>query len=169
MIVVAIFALIIVLIVWAILPRYNRLYRLKNAVNRERSNVLVQLQRRHDLVDNLAELVHAYTVYESVAIPTVIAQRYREGGALRLLALAEQYPNLKADSNYLQLSRDLRDTENRISIARSSLNEAAKQFNDMRNTFPDIILLGWLFKAESYFQGTSDMATPFSAERHFSR
>ena len=154
---------------WMMIPRYNRLRKLKNAVERERSGVSIQIQRRHDLIDNLAEFVRAYSVYEGTAMNTAVAQRYQSGGVRRLLAVVEQYPNLRANSSFIQLARDLADTENKLANARNRFNQSVRNHNDVRNTFPDLIILGWFFRKERYFETDPEALTPFDARRYFNR
>ena len=160
---------ILAVLLWISIPRYNKLRKLKNIVEQERSKVLVQLQRRHDLIDNLVVLVREYARYEGVTISTAIAQRHQPGGVPRLLALAERYPNLRASSNYIQLARDLTASETQIAATRHRLNQAVTNFNNVRNVFPNIILMGWIFRQEKYFETTPGITEPFSARRPFGR
>ena len=149
--------------------------RLKNEVEKEQSNVWVQLKRRYDLVDNLVNVVNAYTAHERGTITSAIQLRSgptpiyptndysNDGGSALdtrgLLALVEGYPDLKASANFTALAKDLEQTESEIVIARERFNMVVKDYNDERSTFPNVVLLGWLFRAEKYFEYSPELAT----------
>ena len=149
---------------------YNGLVRARNETKNAWSQIDVQLKRRHDLIPNLVETVKGYASHESktlesvvaarqqaVAAPTVDARIAAEGqlsGALsRLLVVSEQYPDLKANTNFLALQEELSSTENKISFARQAYNDAATTYNTRIETFPSNIIAGnFGFKPEPLFQ-----------------
>jgi LemA protein len=153
---------------------FNRLVRLRNQVRVAWSDVDVQLQRRHDLVPPLVRTVKAYAAHESGLLERVAGERRaalsatsapdREtseaalGQSLaRLIAVAESYPDLKASGNFMQLSRQLVDTENLIQHARRFYNGSVRQYNTAIERFPAVLaarLLG--FKPAAFFAADDD-------------
>ncbi len=149
---------------------FNRLVTLRNASKNAFAQIDVQLTRRHDLIPNLVETAKGYLKHERETLEAVIAARNvavaglkaaaadpasaaamqklssAEGalnGALgRLFALAEAYPDLKANQNMMQVSEELTSTENRVSFARQAYNDAVMEFNNARETFPNSIVAG---------------------------
>jgi hypothetical protein len=132
---------------------YNSLIGLKNRVSQGWSNVDVQLKRRHDLIPNIVEVIegvrgHEKEVQESVADLRKQAMATEPGAegpdpeacSGRLLALMEQYPELKANENFMQLQKQLSETEQRIALARSYFNDLAMFYNNRREVFPDRFL-----------------------------
>jgi LemA protein len=162
-------ALLIALVAFAIVI-YNRLITLRNRVKNAFAQIDVQLTRRHDLIPNLVETVKGYIKHERETLEAVIKARNTaasllrtaaadptrgesvtqlagaEGalsGALgRLFALAEAYPDLKANQNMMQLSEELTSTENRVAFARQNYNDAVMDYNNARETFPNSIVAG---------------------------
>ncbi|MFP8834980.1 LemA family protein [Hydrogenophaga sp. XSHU_21] len=160
-------ALLLVVFFWAV-GAYNRLTRLRNAVANAFGQIDVQLKRRHDLVPNLVEVARKYLAHESQTLEAVIAARNQArsaeqaatagplsaalvgnlsgaesllGGALgRLMAVVEDYPDLKADQTMRELSEELASTENRIGFARQAFNDQALDFNDAAMQFPTLIV-----------------------------
>ena len=153
---------------------YNRLIRDRNRVNAAWSDIDVQLQRRHDLIPQLVKAVDQYAGYERATLEAVTnlraqamqisdvtelgdAEEELSAGVRRLLAVAEQYPDLKANENFLNLQTELADTENYLQFARRYYNGSVRQFNTRSETVPDNIIAGWFgFAPRSYFQKTSD-------------
>ena len=153
---------------------YNRLIRDRNRVNAAWSDIDVQLQRRHDLIPQLVKAVDQYAGYERATLEAVTNLRARamqisdvtelgdaeeelSAGVQRLLAVAEQYPDLKANENFLNLQTELAETENYLQFARRYYNGSVRQFNTRTETVPDNIIAGWFgFTSRSYFQKTSD-------------
>ena len=153
---------------------YNRLIRDRNRVNAAWSDIDVQLQRRHDLIPQLVKAVDQYAGYERATLEAVTnlraqamqisdvtelgdAEEELSAGVQRLLAVAEQYPDLKADQNFLNLQTELAETENYLQFARRYYNGSVRQFNTRTETVPDIMIAGWFgFTRRSYFQKTSD-------------
>ncbi len=164
-------SVLFILIVMAIMI-YNRLVQLSVGYTNGFAQIDVQLRRRHDLIPNLVEIAKGYMAHESKTLEAVIAARNvasaglkaaaanpgdpaalsalqgSEGqltGALgRLFAVAEAYPDLKANQNMLQLTEELTTTENRISFARQAFNDAVMTFNAYRRSFPPIFF-AWIF------------------------
>lgn len=136
---------------------FNELVMARNRARTAWADIDVQLQRRHDLIPQLAATVKGYAAYEQATLKAVIELRTRaqatasveqrgqvEGElgtqVAQLLALQERYPELKASANFLQLQHDLVDTEDRLQAARSAYNEAARVYNTQIETFPDALL-----------------------------
>jgi LemA protein len=156
---------------WAI-GIYNTLARGRVGVQGAWADIDVQLKRRHDLIPNLVETVKGYAKHEREALEAVIAARARavsagpidekiaaEGGlsaALgRLMAVAEAYPDLKANTNFMQLQGELTSTENIISGARNGYNNAAGGYNQTLVQFPTNLVAGLFgFKAMPFFEVT---------------
>ena len=163
-----------VLIVLAALPlggcSYNRFVGQEEAVKAQWAQVQNQLQRRNDLIPNLVETVKGYASHERETFEAVIQARTRAQGASnpqeataaegllgqalgRLFALAEAYPDLKADANFRQLQDELSETENRIAVSRQIYNDAALTYNNSIQVFPGVLLAGpFGFKAKEYFE-----------------
>jgi LemA protein len=149
---------------------YNRLVSLRQTVNQAWSDITVQLKQRHDLVPNLVETVKGYAAHERGTLDAVVkarnaavsaagpeAQAQAEGllsGALRqLFALAEAYPDLKANQNFLRLQADLADIENKIAAARRFFNNAVQEYNASIQQFPAVLLAGpFGFTDRTYFE-----------------
>ena len=146
---------IIVLVVVYLIFLYNRLVALRQTVNQSWSDISVQLKQRHDLVPNLVETVKGYASHEKSTFEMVVnarnaavaaqgpaAQAQAENmltGALRqLFALAEAYPDLKANQNFLQLQSELADLENKIAASRRFFNNAVSEFNAAIQAFPAV-------------------------------
>lgn len=138
---------------------YNRLVRLRNGVEGAWSGIEVELNRRWDLIPNLVQTVKGYAAHESSTLEAVTAARQAGvaakgveaaakaeagiAGALRqLFALAESYPELKADENFRQLQSDLEETENRVAFSRQYYNEAVQRYANARQTFPSNLVAG---------------------------
>jgi LemA protein len=135
---------------------YNTLVSLRQRCRQAFSDIDVQLKQRHDLVPNLVETVKGYAAHERGTLDAVVkarnealaahgpqAQAAAEGvlsGALgRLLALAEAYPDLKANQNFQQLQSELSDLENKIAAARRFFNNASAEYNAARESFPAVL------------------------------
>jgi LemA protein len=149
---------------------YNRMVALRQTVNQAWADISVQLKQRHDLVPNLIETVKGYAAHERGTLDAVVqarnaavaaagpeAQAKAENmltGALRqLFALAEAYPNLKANENFLRLQSDLADLENKIAAARRFFNNAVQEFNSAIQQFPMVLIAGPLgFTDRTFFE-----------------
>jgi LemA protein len=144
------------LVLWGVLI-FNRLVRDRNQVRSAWSDIDVQLTRRHDLVPQLVDAVRAYANYERATLSAVTELRTRaeaagslrdkarledemQAGLHRLIALAESYPELKADGNFLQLQRDLVETEDHLQYARRFYNGAVRIYNTRIESFPEMLV-----------------------------
>jgi LemA protein len=152
--------IVVILLVWAI-ATYNRLVRLRNQVESSWAQIDVQLKRRHSLIPNLVETVKGYASHERGTLEAVInarnmavqvgnagpAQQGEAEGVLtqalgRLFALAEAYPNLKANENFIALQNELGNTENKIADARQFYNSAIQTLNNAAQSFPTNLIAG---------------------------
>ena len=167
-ILVALAALVVIL--------YNRLVRSRNRVDSAWSDIDVQLQRRHDLVPRLVTAVDQYAKYERATLEAVTELRaeamqqadVRARGKVeeqlgvgigRLIALAESYPDLKANENFLNLQKELVETENYLQFARRYYNGSVRDYNTMTETVPNNIVAGiFSFEPRDFFQKSSDEA-----------
>src|SRR5205823_1870353 len=125
---------------------YNRLVRLRNSAQTAYADVEVQLQRRHDLVPNLASTVGGYAGHERGTLDDVTDARARGLGqrpAAGILADAEAYPTLRAEDGFTQLQGQLAGTEQGVAIARQAYNDAVLQYNTALQTFP-WVFVAWL-------------------------
>jgi len=173
-ILVIIAALVIVLI-----GGYNSLVSLRNQVRNAWSQIDVQLKRRHDLIPNLIEAVKGYMEFERDTLTQVVEARARAVGATdqasriqaenqltaglgRLLAVMENYPQLKSDQNVLRLQEELTTTENQISFARQAYNDLVMRFNTRIEVFPtNLIARQFGFEeAELLKAAAEDQAVP---------
>ena len=162
--------LAVVLVLWGI-GAYNALTRGRIGAQGAFSGIDVELRRRHDLVPNLVNTVKGYASHEKQTLENVIAARAAAvrpnmsmeerlqaeqglGGALgRLMAVAEAYPDLKANQNFLQLQGELSQIENRIAGARGGYNDAAQGFNATARQFPAVIVARmFAFQDMPFFQ-----------------
>lgn len=167
------FAAIALLVVWATLI-FNALVRGRNQVSAAWSDIDVQLQRRHDLIPQLVDAVKAYAGYEKSTLETVATLRSVaaattnvgeiakvesriESGVHRLIALAEDYPDLKANANFLDLQTELADVEDHLQYARRFYNGAVKMLNTRIQSFPDLVVARALsFREADFFDAESD-------------
>jgi LemA protein len=149
---------------------FNELVRERNQVRAAWADIDVQLQRRHDLVPQLAASVKGYAEHEKSTLSAIVELRMRAqaGGSIaqraaveaelaaqvtRLLALQERYPELKASGNFLQLQRDLVAVEDHLQYARRFYNGAVRVFNTHIEHFPELLLAAPLgFRAQDFFQ-----------------
>ena len=163
MIVYIVLAIVAVFLGWGI-ATYNGFITLKNRAEEAWSDISVQLKRRYDLIPNLVETVKGYATHEKEAFENVTKARSAamgaEGmhdkaqaenmltGALKsLFAVSEAYPDLKANQNFLELQRELSDTENKIQAARRFYNTNVRDLNTKLEVFPDNVI-GNMFKFE---------------------
>jgi LemA protein len=161
--------LVVVAAVWAV-GIYNGLVTARNAFKNAFAQIDVQLTRRHDLIPNLVEVAKGYMAHERETLEAVVKARAAAvsglgaakanpgdpaamqnlaaaeqslGGALgRLMVVAEQYPDLKANQNMMQLSEELTSTENRVAFARQAYNDSVMAYNNRREVFPSNIVAG---------------------------
>ena len=167
--------IIVVLAIW-MGWMYNRFVQLKNRVKEAWSDIDVQLKRRYDLIPNLVETVKGYAKHESGTFEKVTEMRTRAmnatapkekaeaenmlSGALKsLFAVSENYPDLKANQNFLELQRELTDTENKIQAARRFYNSVVQDMNNMVQQFPSNIMANMFhFSEVDFFQLNEEAA-----------
>lgn len=156
-------------VLWAIFA-FNRLVTLRNRVREAWSDIEVQLKRRYDLIPNLVEAVKGYAKHEREAFENVTRARAEalKGGATpheraekenmltgalkSIFAIAEAYPDLKANTNFLELQRELSDTENKIQASRRFFNSNVLELNNAIEVFPsNLVASGFGFKKEEFF------------------
>ena len=155
---------------------YNRLVRSRNRVDTAWSDIDVQLQRRHDLIPQLVTAVDQYAKYERATLEALTALRAEAmrvsgieergrveeqlaSGVQRLIAVAEKYPDLKADRNFRDLQNQLVQAEDYLQFARRYYNGSVREYNTMTETIPSRLIASWFgFRARDYFQKTSDDA-----------
>jgi LemA protein len=160
---------ILVILVIFIIGSYNSLVQLRQRVQNSWSQVDVQLKRRYDLIPNLVNTVKGYAEHEKSTLERVTEARSRAqaagsiqeqsqaesilSGALRsLLAVAEAYPDLKANTNFQQLQSDLTETESKIAFARQFYNDTVQKYNTKIEVFPSNIVAGlFKFQKSPYF------------------
>lgn len=164
---------IVVVLVVAVIGLYNNLVKLRNMVDNAWAQIDVQLQRRLDLIPNLVETVKGYAAHESGTLeevtkartavmnaPTLEGKMQADGfltGALKnLFAVAEAYPDLKANTNFQQLQAELSNTEDKISYMRQSFNDTVMKYNTAIQTFPAVLIAGMMgFKQRDSFDATA--------------
>lgn len=169
---------ILALVLWGV-SGYNSLVGMDEEVNGRWANVETQYQRRSDLLPNLVSTVKGYAAHEKSTLEAVMAARSQatqvkidpsnctpqqlaayqkaQGDVTtalgKLLAISENYPQLKANENFLELQSQLEGTENRINVARKDFNDAAKKFNKSIRRFPKSIIASMCgFEKRSYFE-----------------
>jgi LemA protein len=170
-IILAILAIVVIFLIVV----YNALVRLRNQVDEAWNQISVQLKRRHDLIPNLVNAVKGYMDFEQETLTRVIeargaavsaaqagpagaaqqaqAENFLTGALRQLFALVENYPDLKANQNVLQLQEELTTTENQMGFARQHYNSTVRDFNPSIQTFPSVLIAGMFgFRARDYFQ-----------------
>lgn len=167
-----------IVVLWGV-GRYNEMVTAEENVETAWSQVENQYQRRMDLIPNLVETVKGYAAHENETLESVIAARAKATQVVidpqnataeqlatfqaaqgelsqalgRLMAVAESYPDLKANENFLSLQSQLEGTENRIAVARNNFNEVARSYNTMIRRFPSNIIAGMFdFEKKPYFE-----------------
>ena len=164
--------IVAVIVVWAIFT-YNRLITLRNRAKEAFSDIDVQLKRRYNLIPNLVEAVKGYAAHEKGVFEEVTkaranavvneqsgnikniagAENMLTGALKSLFAVAENYPKLQASKNFMELQRELRDTEDKIQAARRFFNTTVMQLNTMIQSFPVALVAKTLgFKQEEFFE-----------------
>jgi len=173
---------IVVLVALYVVVTYNAFIRLRNRVDNAWAQIDVQLQRRYDLIPNLIETVKGYATHErdvfervtqarnaAVNATGVAAQAQAETqvtGALRsLLAVAEAYPDLQANENFLALQEELSGTEGRIAYARQFYNDSVQSWNTKLQAFPSNIVAGvFRFQPRDYFEADDSSRGPVAVQ-----
>jgi LemA protein len=161
---------VIILLAFFLVGIYNRLVTSRNGYKNAFAQIDVQLTRRHDLIPNLVETAKGYLAHERNTLEAVItarnaavtglknaaanpgdpaavqqlgsAENVLTGALGKLFALAEAYPDLKANQNMMQLSEELTTTENKVAFARQAFNDAVMSYNNTREVFPNSVLAG---------------------------
>lgn len=167
--------IIILLVIWVI-AIYNRLVTFKQRVDNAWSQIDVSLQRRFDLIPNFVETVKGYMTHESETFEKITALRTswansstlgekaklddELSGALKtIMAVSENYPDLKANTNFSELSEELRNTENKIAYSRQFYNDSVTRYNTKLELFPSNIVANMFnFKPKELFAAESDEA-----------
>jgi LemA protein len=174
MIIGIVIGVIIVILIIFYVANYNGLVGFRNQVKNAWAQIDVQLKRRHDLIPNLVETVKGYAAHERGTLEAVtnarnlaqsvassnagVAERAKAEGELssalaRLLAVVENYPNLKANQNFLALQEELTSTENKISFSRQYYNDSVLRYNNKTQMFPSNIIANISgFKAGEFFE-----------------
>ena len=161
---------ILALLVIYVISVYNKLVNSRNKVENQWSQIDVQLKRRADLIPNLVETVKGYAKHEEGTLTKVIEMRNKAvnassvnekveanneltGALSRLMVIAEAYPELKANTNFVSLQNDLKDTEDKITYARQFYNDSAMNFNNLVEMFPSNIIANMFgFKKFEFFK-----------------
>ena len=164
------FVLVIIVFAVVVMRIFNQLVTYRNLYKNAFAQIEVQLKRRYDLIPNLVETAKGYLTHERETLEAVISARNQAASGLqraaqdpgnadairglagaegllsgamgRLFAVAEQYPDLKANQNMMQLSEELTSTENKVAFARQAFNDAVTRYNTYRQTFPTVVLAG---------------------------
>lgn len=172
MIMLIVILVIVVLIALWVMGVYNSLVRLRNKVKDQWAQVDVLLKRRADLIPNLVETVKGYASHEKETLEAVINARNKAvsasttkeeieangeltGALSRLFALTENYPDLKANTNFVDLQNNLKETEDKISYARQFYNDTVLAYKNKLEMFPSNIIASMFgFKPEQFFEAT---------------
>jgi LemA protein len=169
---------VIALLVIVLIATYNRLVRLRNRIEAAWAQIDVQLKRRHDLIPNLVETVKGYAAHERETFESVTRARQQavaatgvEGQAQaenmltqalrQLFAVAEAYPELKANQNFMALQEELTGTESRIAFSRQFYNEQVLSYDNAIESFPTNVIAGaFNFEAKPYFEAEEQSREP---------
>jgi LemA protein len=169
--VIIIVVIVLLLVMWFVVS-YNRLVRFRNRIDSAWSQIGVQLERRHDLIPNLIETVKGYAAHEKGTLEGVVearnaaiqaksagpeqqaqAENVLSGALKNLFALAEAYPDLKANQNFLSLQEELTSTEDRIAYARQFYNDEVLKYDNRLETIPSKFIAGMFnFTPREYFK-----------------
>ena len=170
---IVVIAVVVLAILYAVIA-YNGMIRTRNMVDQAWSGIDVQLERRHDLIPNLVETVKGYAAHErgtfeavtnaranAINAQTPAAQAQAENvlsGALKsLFAVAEAYPDLKANQNFLNLQEELTSSEDRVAYARQYYNDSVLSYNTQIQKFPTVILAGMFnFEKREFFDAAPE-------------
>ena len=177
-----IIAVVVVLLLLFLVVQYNGLVRLRNRVENAWAQIDVQLRRRYDLIPNLVETVKGYASHERETLEAVVVARNAAiaaqtpseqaasenmltGTLKSLFALAEAYPDLKANTNFLELQEELTATEDRIAYSRQYYNDSVLKYNNKLQTFPSNVVANMFKFVESeYFQSDDEARGPVDVE-----
>src|SRR5688500_8535826 len=161
-------------LIWLI-ANYNRMARLRQHIAESWSDIAVEMKRRYELIPNLVETVKGYAAHERQTLESVVELRNRAAanhgspasqagdesalmlGVKQLFALAEGYPQLRADSNFLALQKELANTEDRIAAARRFFNGNVREMNQLCQSVPTNLIANWFgFTGGDFFQLDSE-------------
>lgn len=166
---IVILVIVVLIVIWGV-SVYNSLISLRNRVKDQWAQIDVQLKRRFDLIPNLVETVKGYTKHESETLEAVIQARNTyvsattpegqmkadgelTGAISKLFALSESYPDLKANTNFQSLQKELTETESKIASARQFYNDTVLQYNNKVEKVPSNIIANMFkFKKEAFFE-----------------
>ncbi len=170
MVVLVIIIVVLLLLIFGVIGIYNALVRLRNQVDNAWSQIDVQLKRRHDLIPNLVETAKGYMTHERETFEAItnarasamgakgVAGAAKAEGALgealsKFMLVVENYPDLKANQNFLSLQEELTSTENKISFSRQNYNDQVLFFNNKIQMFPSNIIAGMFrFGKRDFFE-----------------
>jgi LemA protein len=171
---VALGIILLVPLIW-LAATYNRFVRLRQHIRESWADIDVELKRRYDLIPNLVETVRGYAAHERETLEAVVALRNRAAanhgtaesqaadenalllGLKRVFAIAEAYPRLKADANFLELQKELANTEDRIAAARRFFNANVREMNQLCAAFPtNLVASAFRFPPETFFELSSE-------------
>jgi LemA protein len=174
-VVLAVLAAVVFLPLLWLIANFNRFVRIRQHIRESWSDIDVELKRRYDLIPNLVETVRGYAKHEREVLETVLNLRNKaianhgsaagqavdetalQIGMKRLFAVAESYPTLKADANFLALQQELANTEDRIAAARRFFNANVREMNQLCDSFPtNLLASAFGFERATYFELTSD-------------
>ena len=162
--------IVVAIIVLYVISTYNGLVVLRNKVKDQWSQIEVQLKRRADLIPNLVETVKGYAAHEKDTLEAVVSARNKAVSATtpedemqangelsqalgRLFALTEAYPDLKANTNFVDLQNQLKETEDKISYSRQFYNDTVLKYQNKKESFPSNIIAGMFgFKTFKFFE-----------------
>jgi len=182
MVVVIVIVAIVVLLLLLLMFGFNGLVRRRNRVDNAWSQIDVQLKRRHDLIPNLVETVKGYAAHERGTFEAVTnaranainatgpaqqaqAENVLSGALKSLFAVAEAYPDLKANQNFLSLQEELTSTEDRIAYARQFYDDSVLSYNTQIQRFPTVILAGMFhFEKRDYFDAAPEETEPVQVQ-----
>ena len=185
MVVAIIVIVVIIVLALVLVGAYNGMVRARNKVDEAWSGIDVQLKRRHDLIPNLVETVKGYAAHERGTLDSVTQARANAisagqsgspqqqaqaenvlSGALKsLFAVAEAYPDLKANQNFLNLQEELTSTEDRIAYARQFYNDSVLRYNNNIQTFPRNTIAGMFnFQKREYFDAAPEDEAPVQVQ-----
>ena len=182
MIALIVVGVIVVLLVLVFIVMYNSLVRLRNRIDNAWSQIDVQLKRRYDLIPNLVESVKGYAAHEKGTFEAVTqaraaainaqgpaeqaqAENMLSGALKSMFAVAEAYPDLKANQNFLNLQEELTSTEDRIAYSRQFYNDSVLSYNNKIQTLPSSMIAGMFnFEKREYFEGDPEATGPVKVE-----
>lgn len=162
--------ILVVIVVFLSIVYYNKLIKLKNQAEESLSGIDVQLKRRYDLIPNIVETVKGYASHEKDTLEKVIqarsmaqnatkindkaqAENVLSGALKSLFALAESYPDLKANQNFLDLQKSLSEIEDNLQLARRYYNAVVRDYNILCETFPSVIIANLFnFSKKEFFE-----------------